>query len=179
MGGLFTRVWSKVFKSGKDTRILLVGLDGAGKTTIMYKLKMNETVNTTPTVGFNVESMTYKNLCISMWDVGGQHKIRVLWHHYYFGTNAIIYVVDSCDTDRLEESANELKSMLEHDDLANACVLVYANKQDVVGSLSPNEIAEKMGMNELTNRKWLVQGSSAVRGNGLTEGLDWIAKILS
>jgi small GTP-binding protein len=179
MGGLFTRVWSGIFKSGKDVRILLVGLDGAGKTTIMYKLKMNETVSTTPTVGFNVESMTYKNLCINMWDVGGQDRIRALWHHYYSGTDAIIYVVDSCDTDRIEESSKELNSMLENDELAKACVLVYANKQDITGAVSPNEIAEKMEMNGLKNRKWLVQGSSAVKGNGLTEGLDWLAKALA
>jgi small GTP-binding protein len=178
MGNFFTRTWSSIFASKKDVRILLVGLDAVGKTTIMYKLKMNETVKTIPTVGFNVETMSYKNLTMTMWDVGGQDRIRALWDHYYPGTDAVIYVVDSADTERLDQSANELHKMLEHDDLKNAHVLVYANKQDLNGAISPNEVAEKMRMSSLKGRLWNVQGTSAVVGSGLTEGLDWLAKIM-
>jgi small GTP-binding protein len=177
MGGLFGKAWNKIFSMNKDVRILLVGLDAAGKTTIMYKLKMDETVRTIPTVGFNVETMNYKNLSITMWDVGGQDRIRALWNHYYSGTDAVIYVIDSCDVDRIEESCYELHKMLEDDELAKASVLIYANKQDLTGALGPNEIVERMKLSDL-KRKWMVQGSSALKGNGLTEGLDWIAKVL-
>lgn len=178
MGNFFSNLW-KNFLGSRDVRILMVGLDAAGKTTIMYKIKMNETVKTIPTVGFNVETMEYKRLKITMWDVGGQDKIRVLWKHYYANTDCLIYVIDSCDKDRIEEASEELKKMLIDPELENACVLVYANKQDMNGALSPSEITEKLELKQLKNRKWLVQASSAIVGSGLIEGLDWIAKELS
>jgi len=178
MGNFFGNLWKNILGS-KDVRILMVGLDGAGKTTIMYKIKMNETVKTIPTVGFNVETMEYKRLKITMWDVGGQDKIRVLWKHYYANTDCLIYVVDSCDCERMEDVSEELKKMLADPELENACLLVYANKQDMPGALSPNEITEKLELKQLKNRKWLVQGSSAVIGSGLLEGLDWAAKVLA
>jgi small GTP-binding protein len=178
MGNFFSNLW-KNFLGSRDVRILMVGLDAAGKTTIMYKIKMNETVKTIPTVGFNVETMEYKRLKITMWDVGGQDKIRVLWKHYFTNTDCLIYVVDSCDRERIEEASEELKKMLIDPELENACLLVYANKQDMNGALSPSEITEKLELKELKNRKWLVQGSSAIVGSGLMEGLDWVAKELS
>ena len=81
------------FGAGRDSRILMVGLDAAGKTSILYKLKLDETMHTIPTIGFNVETVTYKNINFTVWDVGGQDKIRKLWYHYFTGTDAIIYVV--------------------------------------------------------------------------------------
>lgn len=177
MGNFFGNLWKNIL-GNKDVRILMVGLDGAGKTTIMYKLKMNETVKTIPTVGFNVETMEYKRLKITMWDVGGQDKIRVLWKHYFANTDCLIYVVDCCDKERIEDASEELKKILSDPEMENACLLVYANKQDMNGALSPSEITEKLELNQLKNRKWMVQGSSAVIGSGLLEGFDWVAKIL-
>jgi ADP-ribosylation factor protein 6 len=74
----------KIFGS-KEMRLLMLGLDAAGKTTILYKLKLNQDVTTIPTVGFNVETVTYKNVKFNVWDVGGQDKIRPLWRHYFSG----------------------------------------------------------------------------------------------
>ncbi|RNE98217.1 ADP-ribosylation factor 1, partial [Trypanosoma rangeli] len=94
---------ASAFKSllGKqEVRILMVGLDAAGKTTILYKLKLGEIVTTIPTIGFNVETVEYKNLKFTMWDVGGQDVLRPLWRHYYQNTNGIIFVVDSNDRER-------------------------------------------------------------------------------
>ncbi len=156
----------------------MVGLDAAGKTTIMYKIKMNETVKTIPTIGFNVETMEYKGLKMTMWDIGGQNKLRDLWKHYYQNTDAIIYVIDSNDQDRIDLNYETLHKMLIEPELEEACLLVYANKQDMNGSLSANEITDKMSLQSIKNRKWMVQGASAVIGNGLTEGLDWIAETL-
>ena len=178
MGNFFGNMWKNIL-GNKDVRILMVGLDAVGKTTIMYKIKMNETVKTIPTIGFNVETMEYKRLKITMWDIGGQDKIRVLWKHYFSNTDCIIYVVDSSDIDRVEESAEELKKMLSDPELDNASLLVYANKQDMYGALSPQVITEKLELNQIKNRKWMVQGSSATNGSGLLEGLDWIAKVIS
>merc|ERR1719414_1911262 len=88
----------------QDMRILMVGLDAAGKTTILYKLKLGEVVTTIPTVGFNVETVEYKNLSFTVWDIGGQDKIRKLWRHYYLGSAGVIFIVDSNDRDRNEDA---------------------------------------------------------------------------
>jgi ADP-ribosylation factor protein 6 len=84
MGGQLSKVMSKIFGS-KEMRLLMLGLDAAGKTTILYKLKLGQDVTTIPTVGFNVETVTYKNVKFNVWDVGGQDKIRPLWRHYFSG----------------------------------------------------------------------------------------------
>ncbi len=153
----------------------MVGLDAAGKTTILYQLKMNETVKTIPTIGFNVETLDYKGLNFTVWDVGGQDKIRVLWKHYYQNTDGLIFVVDSNDKDRIDDAAEELKKMLNEEELKDVILLVMANKQDLKDAFSPNEVTEKLGLNQIKGRKWLVQGTSATTGQGLKEGLDWMA----
>ena len=140
---------------------------------------MGETVKTIPTIGFNVETLEYKNLNFTVWDVGGQDKIRVLWKHYYQNTDGLIFVVDSNDKDRVEDAAEELKKMLAEEELKDAAVLVMANKQDLNGAMSPNDVTEKLGLQSLKGRQWLVQGTSATTGQGLKEGLDWMAKTLS
>ena len=109
----------------KETRILMVGLDGAGKTTILYLLKFGELVKTIPTIGFNVETLVYKGINFTVWDVGGQDKIRVLWKHYYQNTDGIIYIVDSNGPERLEDSKEELKKMLAEEELKNCPVLIF------------------------------------------------------
>merc|ERR1711892_1638929 len=100
----------------------MVGLDAAGKTTILYKLKLGEIVTTIPTIGFNVETVEYKNISFTAWDVGGQDKIRPLWRHYYQNTQGLIFVVDSSDRERIQESHDELHKMLNEDELRDAIV---------------------------------------------------------
>jgi small GTP-binding protein len=174
MGFFLSKVWTKLIGK-KDVRMLMVGLDAAGKTTILYQLKMNETVKTIPTIGFNVETLDYKGLNFTVWDVGGQDKIRVLWKHYYQNTDGLIFVVDSNDKDRIDDAAEELKKMLNEEELKDVILLVMANKQDLKDAFSPNEVTEKLGLNQIKGRKWLVQGTSATTGQGLKEGLDWMA----
>ncbi len=177
MGFLFTKLWTKLLGT-KDVRILMVGLDAAGKTTILYQLRMGETIKTIPTIGFNVETLEYKGVNFTVWDVGGQDKIRVLWKHYYQNTDGLIFVVDSNDRERIGDAAEELKKMLAEDELKDCVVLIMANKQDIDGALSPAEVTKELGMSELKGRTWLVQGTSATTGAGLKEGLDWIASVL-
>ena len=119
----------RFLKMKKDMRILMVGLDAAGKTTILYKLKLGEVVTTIPTIGFNVETVDYKNISFTVWDVGGQDKIRNLWRHYYQNTQGLIFVVDSNDKARIEDAKNELHKMLQEEELKEADLLVFANKQ--------------------------------------------------
>ena len=174
MGFLFSKVWSKLIGK-KDVRILMVGLDAAGKTTILYQLKMNENVKTIPTIGFNVETLEYKGLNFTVWDVGGQDKVRVLWKHYYQNTDGIIFVIDSNDKDRIDDASEELKKMLTEEELKEAVLLVMANKQDLKDAMSPNTVTDKLGLSTIKGRQWLVQGTSANTGQGLKEGLDWMA----
>merc|ERR1712137_105166 len=180
MGLSFAKLFSRMFGS-REMRILMVGLDAAGKTTILYKLKLGEIVTTIPTIGFNVENVEYKNINFTVWDVGGQDKIRPLWRHYYQNTQAIIFVVDSSDKERIdginnqEHSAKEeLERMLQEDELKNSILLVFANKQDLPNVMSVSEITKRLGLNKLENRQWYIQASCATEGDGLYEGLDWL-----
>mmetsp|Transcript_21574 Transcript_21574/g.52817 ORF Transcript_21574/g.52817 Transcript_21574/m.52817 type:complete len:187 (-) Transcript_21574:237-797(-) len=173
MGASVSGFWNKIF-GNKQARIIMVGLDAAGKTTVLYKLKLNETITTIPTIGFNVEKLEHKNVDLTVWDIGGQDKIRPLWRHYYNNTDGVIFVVDSADKERLEIAREELEKTLAEDELRDACVLVYANKQDLPGALSTKEIASGLGLDKM-RRKWYVQGSCATHGQGLFEGMDWLA----
>lgn len=157
----------------------MVGLDAAGKTTILYKLKLGEIVTTIPTIGFNVETVEYKNISFTVWDVGGQDKIRPLWRHYFQNTQGLIFVVDSNDRERAAEAQDELAKMLQEDELRDAILLVFANKQDLPNAMPVSEVTEKLGLNSLRNRKWYIQSACATQGQGLYEGLDWLSNELS
>ena len=169
----------------KEARILMVGLDAAGKTTILYKLKLGEVVSTIPTIGFNVETVEYKNISFTVWDVGGQDKIRPLWRHYYQNTQGIIFVVDSNDRDRVDETRGcdksakfEIAKLLAEDELKDAVLLVLANKQDLPNAMKIDEVTERLGLNNIRQREWYVQACVATTGDGMYEGLDWMAKTL-
>lgn len=112
-------------------------------------------------------------------DVGGQKKLRNLWHHYYLGTDALIYVVDSADHDRLSEARDQLHSILEDDAMHNAAVLVFANKQDLPGAADASEIAKQMNLHSLRGREWYIQPCCATTADGLYEGLDWVCTTLN
>jgi len=184
MGLAFTKLFSRMFGK-QEMRILMVGLDAAGKTTILYKLKLGEVVTTIPTIGFNVETVEYKNISFTVWDVGGQDKIRPLWRHYYQNTQGVIFVVDSNDRDRIDDSKDyehsakeELNRMLAEDELRDAVLLVFANKQDLPNAMKVQEVTERLGLNKLRNSQWYIQGTSAPTGDGLYEGLDWLSATL-
>jgi len=184
MGMTISQLFNRLFGS-EEKRIVMVGLDAAGKTTILYKLKLGEVVTTIPTIGFNVETVEYKNISFTVWDVGGQDKIRPLWRHYYQNTQGVIFVVDSADKDRLESkgkegttASDELGRLLGEDELKDAALLVFANKQDLPGAASVNEVSQKLGLNNIRNRKWYIQACCATDGSGLFEGLDWLSDTL-
>ncbi|XP_059385882.1 ADP-ribosylation factor 4-like [Carassius carassius] len=178
MGIFFSNLYSRLFKK-KDMRLLMVGLDAAGKTTVLYKLKLGEVVTTIPTIGFNVETVDYKNISFTVWDIGGQSLIRGLWRHYYHYTQGLIFVVDSCDRDRIETAAEELKAMLAEDEMRDAVLLVLANKQDLPKAMAVPELTDRLGLHTLRGRQWFVQATCAVQGSGLYEGLDWLSDQLS
>merc|ERR1711879_116431 len=142
---------------------------------ILYRLNLGEVIITVPTVGFNVETVEYGNTKFAVWDVGGQDKIRSLWRHYYQNIQGLIFVVDSNDSQRLEEAANEMEKMLGEEELKSACLLVLANKQDLPEAMKPDEITKGLRLENHSNIRWHVQGTIASNGEGIYEGLDWLS----
>merc|ERR1711934_114138 len=118
-------------------------------------------------MGFNVETLEYKNLRFTVWDIGGQDKIRKLWRHYYQGTNGLIYVIDSSDCNRIEDAQEEMGKMMKEEELHDAALLVFTNKQDLPNSMTTAEITEKLGLHAVRNRDWFVQSACATSGDGL------------
>ncbi|KAJ6850398.1 ADP-ribosylation factor 2-like [Iris pallida] len=178
MGSALSRLVKMMF-ARREMRILMVGLDAAGKTTILYKLKLGEVITTIPTIGFNVETVDYKNVSFTVWDVGGQDKIRPLWRHYFQNTQGLIFVVDSNDKERILEARDELHRMLSEVELQGATLLVFANKQDLPNAMSISEITDKLGLHALRQRRWYIQSACATSGEGLYEGLDWLSSNIS
>ncbi|XP_036293280.1 ADP-ribosylation factor 1-like [Pipistrellus kuhlii] len=175
MGNVFANLFRGLYGK-KEMRVLMVGLDGAGKTTILYKLKLGEAVTTMPTAGFNVETVDHKHVRFTVWDVGGQDKVRPLWRHYFQNTQGLVFVVDSNDPERGNEAREELLRMLAEDELRDAALLVFANKQDLPNALSAAEVTDKLGLHSLRRRSWYIQAACATSGDGLYEGLDWLSK---
>lgn len=177
MGQVFRKLFDAFF-GNSEMRVVMLGLDAAGKTTILYKLHIGEVLSTVPTIGFNVEKVQYKNVMFTVWDVGGQEKLRPLWRHYFNDTNGLIYVVDSLDRERISKAKAEFQAIINDPFMINCVILVFANKQDMKGAMTPMEVCEGLGLYELKNRKWHIQGACALRGDGLYEGLDWLASTL-
>ncbi|GBE79405.1 ADP-ribosylation factor family-domain-containing protein [Sparassis latifolia] len=184
MGLSMSSLWSSIsslvhWGKEQDVRILMLGLDSAGKTTILYRLQIGEVVSTIPTIGFNVETVQYKNVKFQVWDLGGQSSIRPYWRCYFPNTSAIVYVIDSSDVTRLPTARSELLTMLSEDELNGVPLLVFCNKQDVEGALKPEEISEQLGLaGGEKERPWSVRGSCALKGDGLEDGLDWLVSAI-
>jgi ADP-ribosylation factor protein 1 len=129
-------------------------------------------------VGFNVETVQYKNINFNVWDIGGQDKLRPLWRHYYDGTNGIIFVVDSSDRNRIQAARLELHKMMNDESLRDAALLVFANKQDLPNALGAADLSDQLGLHALRHRQWYIQSCCATTGDGLYEGLDWLSETL-
>ncbi|KAF2075213.1 hypothetical protein CYY_003474 [Polysphondylium violaceum] len=167
--------FSEIFPK-KDMKFLMVGLDDAGKTTILKKLELGEIVTTTPTIGFNVESVQSKNTNITVWDIGGPDKIRPSWRQYYQGVKGLIFVVDSSDLDRIQEASEELHKMLNEDELRDIVLLVLCNKVDLQNSMDVTEVESKLHLYSIPYHRWFIQGTCATTMDGLYEGFDWLSK---
>mmetsp|Transcript_10493 Transcript_10493/g.34463 ORF Transcript_10493/g.34463 Transcript_10493/m.34463 type:complete len:519 (-) Transcript_10493:54-1610(-) len=178
MTSTIARLLGKVFGGKVETRLLMLGLDASGRTTALYKIKFGEVMTTIPTIGFNVDTIEYKKTSFTFWDVGGCDKIRPLWRHYFKGTHAICYFVDSIDHLRFAEALSELEMLLSQPELACACVLVWANKQDLEGAMPVVEVEERvrevMEAAKWSQERWTCMGAIATEGIGLYEGLDWL-----
>jgi len=175
MGILFTKIWSRFF-SDTEYKVIIIGLDNAGKTTTLYKLLLDEVVVTAPTIGSNVEEIVYKNIHFLMWDIGGQESSRTTWFNYYENSHAVIIVVDSTDRNRVNIIKKEVENVLHHEALTDAKILVFANKQDLKGAMTPAEVSEALALNSEKAHDWHLQACCALTGDGLFEGMDWLSE---
>ncbi|NXX96035.1 ARL11 protein, partial [Centropus bengalensis] len=163
----------------RDARVVMLGLDFAGKSTLLYKLKRGQAVETCPTVGFNVESLqTPCHVSFTLWDVGGQGSLRASWPDYLEDINALIFVFDSADRARLPEAAVALQEVLSQPSMAGIPVLLLANKQEVPGALAPTELEERLWQGWLAGHRWVLRGCSAHTGEGLQEALTVLGELL-
>lgn len=166
MGLLFSR---------RRYHMVILGLDAAGKSTVLYQLRFHQYVSTTPTIGFNYERVrldmaTAGRVTFDVWDVGGQDKVRPLWRSYTRTTDGIVFVVDSHDVERLEEAKVELLRTARIQETLGVPIAVVANKNDLPGSRSIEEIQRQLGLTDmLTGRPWSVHSACAVTGEGLDD----------
>ena len=176
MGVFLSKIWD-AFQE-KPAKVLLIGLDAAGKTTLLYKVKLNASLSTVPTIGFNVEEVEpVKGLKLTVFDVGGQDKIRKLWHHYTQDMDGLVWMVDSADVSRLQESKDELLKILECHGLGDCPILAFANKQDLPNAKSPQEISESIGLNNMKRQTYTI-GSCCTSGEGVYEGFEMLAQMI-
>lgn len=170
-------ILKKVKEKEKEVRLLILGLDNAGKTTILRKFCGEPIDKIEPTLGFNIKTLEHKSYKLNVWDVGGQRTIRAYWRNYFESTDGLVWVVDSSDKARLEICKEELMRLLGQEKLAGASLLILANKQDVVGAMNAEDIARLLGLETnsiFEKRHWCILPCSAVTGEGLVEGMDWM-----
>jgi ADP-ribosylation factor-like protein 2 len=168
-------ILKKIKRQEKEMRLLILGLDNAGKTTILKKFNGEDITEISPTLGFNIKSLEHEGYTLNVWDVGGQVTIRSYWRNYFEKTDGLIWVVDSADSRRLLQCKEELHALLGQEKLAGASLLIFANKQDVPGALSKDEIAEILELDKISEtRHWRIQSCSAVTGEGLIDGVDFV-----
>ncbi|XP_033232810.1 ADP-ribosylation factor-like protein 3 isoform X1 [Drosophila pseudoobscura] len=197
-GGLLSLLRKLRPNPEKEARILLLGLDNAGKTTILKQLASedittvrmkkkqkrfcfspkirSEPLQVTPTAGFNIKSVAADGFKLNVWDIGGQWKIRPYWKNYFANTDVLIYVIDCTDRARLPEAGSELFEMLMDNRLKQVPLLVFANKQDMPDAMTASEVAERMNLVQLQGRTWEIKACTAVNGTGLKEGMDWVCQ---
>mmetsp|Transcript_7905 Transcript_7905/g.7467 ORF Transcript_7905/g.7467 Transcript_7905/m.7467 type:complete len:181 (+) Transcript_7905:36-578(+) len=169
----------KLKGTDKEARILVLGLDNSGKTTILKRLSDEEISDVTPTQGFNVKSLVQNDVTLNVWDIGGQKTIRPYWRNYLDHTDALVYVVDSSDKKRMEETGTELEQLLCEVKLDDVPILIFANKQDLMNAHTAEEISEGLNLVSIKDRAWNIQPCSAKNGDGLKEGMEWIMSVIN
>lgn len=167
----------------EELHILIIGLDKAGKTTLLEKLKTLfadlpglEADKVLPTVGLNIARFEAYGFPLVLWDLGGQAGLRSIWEKYYGESHAVIFVVDATDRQRLAEAKSCLNKALEQRDLLGAPLLVLANKQDVPVCIAASDIAVELNIGSLEGRACNVQSASSISGDGLKAAVQWIVE---
>ncbi|KAF8607775.1 putative ADP-ribosylation factor-like 2 [Ceratobasidium sp. AG-I] len=170
--GLLTII-RKNKRKEREMRILFLGLDNAGKTTILKRLKGQDVMSTSPTLGFEISTLTHGKYLLNIWDVGGQRTLRPYWRNYFEQTDVLVWVVDSGDRLRMNDCREELHVLLQEQRLAGSSLLIFANKQDITGSMSDAEIKIALDLPSIRSHSWRIQACSALTGENVHSGLEW------
>ena len=174
MGFIFSKILDFFSRSRNNFKIIILGIQNAGKTTILYRLSIGQLVKTTPTIGSNVEEISYNNVKLQAWDLGGQQSTRSVWDVYFVNTDAIIYVIDTHD-ETYDDSKTQFYKLLSNEALKNAIILIYANKQDLPGAKNVAEIIQIYELDTIKDHIWHIQPCSAQTGEGLITGMKWLS----
>ncbi|KAK8807232.1 hypothetical protein WA158_003991 [Blastocystis sp. Blastoise] len=176
----FLSVLKKIKQKEKEIRILMLGLDNSGKTTILKRLCGEDINSISPTLGFNIKTLEYDGYKLNIWDVGGQKTIRTYWRNYFEQTDGVIWVIDSADKRRIDDCRKEFEHLVLEERLAGATVLLICNKSDIDGCMSVEEISEKMNLQSCNmSHHWGIFKASAVlplEEGGITAALSWLIK---
>ncbi|PTU22964.1 hypothetical protein P175DRAFT_0474677 [Aspergillus ochraceoroseus IBT 24754] len=161
----------------KEMRILMLGLDNAGKTTIVKQIMREDVTTVSPTLGFIIKTIDFAcRYRLNIWDVGGQKTLRSYWKNYFEKTDTLVWVVDATDRLRVNDCREELAGLLLEERLMGASLLVFLNKTDVEGCMSETEVRERLCLDAIKTHKWTILPCSAMTGANLHEGLDWIVQ---
>jgi ADP-ribosylation factor-like protein 4 len=168
----------------ESLHVVLLGLDMSGKTTILYRLKLNEFINAVPTIGFNTEKIRShsgksKGARFKFWDAGGSEKLRPLWKSYSRATDAIVYVVDSSDTERFDEAKTELIKLARSPTNSGVPILVIASKQDLREAVSLEEVERCLSLKDIRQHTpYHLIPACGITGEGLDNVLDLLCEMI-
>mmetsp|Transcript_23073 Transcript_23073/g.39646 ORF Transcript_23073/g.39646 Transcript_23073/m.39646 type:complete len:196 (+) Transcript_23073:29-616(+) len=186
--GWFTHLLKRLGLLNKDARILLLGLDNAGKTTLLYKLKTGSVTSFVPTERANVEEIQVGKVKFKAFDLGGHERVRNMWRDFYLDANAIIWMVDCADTERFDESRKELHQVMSAEHLKDKPVVVLANKADVRWAAKRDEVIEALGISQLidvpshasdpTSRRMQCFRCSLVDGTGYKDAFEYLEAVI-
>ncbi|XP_067119853.1 ADP-ribosylation factor-like protein 8B [Centruroides vittatus] len=167
--------WFRSLFWKEEMELTLIGLQYSGKTTFINVISSGQFCeDMIPTVGFNMRKVTKGSVVIKIWDIGGQPRFRSMWERYCRGVNAIIYMVDAADHGKIEESRNELHSLLEKPQLSEIPVLVLGNKSDLSNALNEKQIIEQMNLSAIRDREVCCYSISCKEKNNLDVTLKWL-----
>lgn len=170
------KILRKIKLKEKQIRLLILGLDNSGKTTVVKSILREDVNETSPTLGFTINTLKHGDHTINLWDIGGQTTIRSYWRNYFEQTDGVVWVVDSSDKLRLQDCKNELHNLLKQDKLAGSTLLVLCNKQDIEGALSPKQIREVLELDNIKTRHWMIMPCSAKNNSLLNNSKELIEK---
>ncbi|RKP25194.1 ADP ribosylation factor [Syncephalis pseudoplumigaleata] len=173
--GLLT-ILRKHQQKEKEMRLLMLGLDNAGKTTLLKRINGDPIDDISPTLGFNIKTFEHQSYKLNVWDVGGQTSLRSYWRNYFERTDGLVWVVDAGDRARMADCKRELDNLLKEERLAGASLLVLANKQDLSGAMTVDEIADALALQAIETHRWHIEPCSAKTGEHLLDGLDWLVE---
>eukprot|EP00607_Mallomonas_marina_P007903 CAMPEP_0182423986 /NCGR_PEP_ID=MMETSP1167-20130531/10106_1 /TAXON_ID=2988 /ORGANISM="Mallomonas Sp, Strain CCMP3275" /LENGTH=176 /DNA_ID=CAMNT_0024603425 /DNA_START=147 /DNA_END=674 /DNA_ORIENTATION=- len=175
--GFFQMIADAMGMNKQDARILVIGLDNSGKSTLVHHLKPKKTstFEVTPTVGFTVEEFSKNNINFTIFDMSGQGRYRSLWEHYYKDVQAVIFVLDSTDRFRICVAKEELDQLLNHEDIKQSPIpiIFFANKMDVSGAMTPEECMDELQLDRIRDKPWHITSSNGISGDGIPEGIEW------